>query len=1038
MSDDLQLGIRNEAASVEGLMRAKTAAAHSEGDVIVQEMSPDSALHLLDTHLRRAARGEFGSRSVGRETLAELVDRYNRLLHEIDQMDGRDPSTSLTIPVPPQEIIAITSAGQPAPSDRPTLSLDTGALFTGRGRSGGTVADELRKEILTADRIDILVSFIKQSGLNLIYDALVEFTETRPLRVITTTYMGASDPAAVEKISQLPNTEVKVSYDIQTTRLHAKAYLFHRDSGYSTALIGSSNLSGPAVSTGLEWNIRSSSIETPEIWATATIAFDEYWYSLQFHPYEPVPFADAIAALRASAPKDHRSFISQPRISPFPFQQTILDKLEAERVMHGRNKNLVVAATGTGKTVIAAFDYRRFRDENPEHARLLFVAESWEILRQARDTFRNVLQDFEFGVLGTDIRSTTNMSSLFVTIDSFNSRKVTAMLPTDFYDFIVLDESHHIAAPSYQNLLEHFTPAVLLGLTATPERMDGNSIYKYFDDHSSAEIRLPEAIDRGLLVPFQYFCIDDETDLSAVKFATGSYDAGELEFLYLHDDRRVRLVLSALSEYLPDPQSAKALCFCVSVKHALFMNDRFLKAGLRSAVIVGTTSQVSRQEIVEDFKAGRISFLFVVDVFNEGVDIPEIDTAIFLRPTESLTVFLQQLGRGLRHADGKQQLTVMDFVGRANGSYSYAEKFRALLMKSRRTLRSQIESQEFDLPRGCELRMDEIVQSEVLSRIDSAINLPALKRRIGQYRASGGAADIGEFLTFNSDISPTDLYRTTAPKASPARSFRSLYAAESESAGVLTERTLGRIATIDSFAMLKHVIAALQAPAGSVFTDARAIALEMLYYATNDVAPSEIGFNHVGEWLDATFSDSALRAEALSLANHQLATLDFVSKPITLGYAHGLELHASYRNSREILAGLRENTLERSTPFREGVIYLSDISTDVFFVTLNKDETIHRPTTMYRDYAVSETVFHWETQNRTAPDTPTGLRYQQVGSEGVKALLFVRITDNDPFCFLGPVEYLTHSDSKPMKIMWQLPTPIPENILLPAQAIGAA
>lgn len=585
--------------------------------------------------------------------------------------------------IPPRQLLALAGEQDPyiamgnkaADIIRPSTSPAQSILFTGAEQEP-SLAHELRREIRTADRIDMLVSFIRWSGMRLLMDELRSFVERGgKLRVITTTYMSATDVKAVQELSKLPNTEVRISYDTKHTRLHAKAYIFGRNTGFSTAYVGSSNISNAALLSGLEWNVKIAEKEQSDIMRKMEATFDSYWNSPDFSLYHADQEAELRIALRAEKDAQDKTPALFFDLRPYPFQQEILDELAAEREVRGHFRNLVVAATGTGKTLISAFDYRSFRAHHANKpSRLLFIAHRREILSQSREVFRAVMRDPNFGDLMIGEEQPEKPEHVFATIQTISSQKLWERLPADYFDYIVVDEFHHAAAPTYREVLNYLTPQILLGLTATPERLDGQDILGCFDGHVAAELRLPEAIERGFLCPFQYFGVSDTVDLDDLRWTRHGYDPQQLANRYWANAQiasiRAQHIASSLDHYVTDMDEVKALGFCVSKEHAAFMAERFNECGIPSIALTSDTPKEERMGAIGRLKSGENKCIFTVDLFNEGIDIPDVNTLLFLRPTESLTVFLQQLGRGLRQSEGKDCVTVLDFIGQANKKYA--------------------------------------------------------------------------------------------------------------------------------------------------------------------------------------------------------------------------------------------------------------------------------------------------------------------------------------------------------------------------------
>ena len=979
--------------------------------------------------------------------ITDQVDLANRIVSLIEQETKEAAFASLGVDQRAEQLLALLWEQAPrlavgrtaADLSRPETSIAQSSLFTGAIYEP-QMYTELKKEIVSADRIDMLVSFIKWSGLRLLMDELREFTQNGgELRIITTSYMGATDVKAIEELRALPNTKIKVSYDTKRTRLHAKTYVFYRNTGFTTAYVGSSNLSNAAISSGLEWNVKVTHRDLPETIDKIAATFESYWNSSEFEYYSEDQRERLARALKAEKYYDSNNAVYTMDIAPYSYQQEILDKLEAERAVRGYTRNLVVAATGTGKTVISALDYKRFRKQNPgKPCRLLFVAHREEILRQSLYTFRAVLKDANFGELFVGNNRPESIDHLFMSIQMFNSQGFAEKTASDFYDYIVVDEFHHAAAPTYQKLLTYYQPKILLGLTATPERMDGKSILSYFGNRIAAEIRLPEAIDRKLLCPFQYFGVTDTVDLNTLKWSAGGYDKNELSNLYTLSgavaNRRADLVVSSLLRYVTDIDEVKGLGFCVSVEHAEFMCHYFNSRGIPSIFLTGKSSDEERKTAKGRLVSGEVRFIFVVDIYNEGVDIPEVNTVLFLRPTESLTIFLQQLGRGLRLAEGKDCLTVLDFIGQANKRYNFEDKFAALLSNTTRSVTREIKEGFVSAPKGCYIQLEKKAARYILDNIRASYgNTAGLVSRAASFTEDSGLElTLAHFLDYY-HLDPRAIYKFSSFSRICARA--DVTPDFSEPLEEILTKAFGRLAVVDSrrwIRFLLDLLPRLDDVDFSALSELEQRMLQMFYVTVWGKAAESWSSDEVLDNLYALSDSPVLLGELLALLRYRYEQIDFIDEPVDLGFDCPLDLHCTYTRDQLLVA----LDFMKPATVREGVKWLPEKQLDVFFVTLNKADKDYSPTTMYNDYSINESLFHWQSQSTTAADSPTGQRYIHHRERGSKVLLFVREFKTDrmtggaeAYTFLGTANYVKHEGSRPMNITWQLDRPIPAKFL---------
>ncbi|KAA9382037.1 DUF3427 domain-containing protein [Microbispora cellulosiformans] len=997
--------------------------------VEVSEVAREEVAHLLGRFV-----GETAARALAMlKEPQEQVDLVNRLLNQLTEPEA--------VADGPNRLLSIVrdSPGASAPV-RPLTSLSEAALLT-NAREDPNLAHELAAELISANRVDLLCAFVKWSGLRILERSLADLQRRGvPLRVITTTYMGATERRALDRLVRDFGAEVRISYEQNSTRLHAKAWLLRRETGFDTAYVGSSNLSRAALLDGLEWNVRLSSVTTARLLDKFEATFDSYWNRPEFELYDPAVDGDRLdEALSRS--KVGQQLFDIPALVPHPFhhQREMLEDLDVERSVHGRYRNLLVAATGTGKTVVAAFDYRNLQHRLGRQPSLLFVAHRREILAQALRTYRQVLAVPDFGELHVGDDRSRAWRHVFASVQSLTAMGIESFDPGHF-DVVVIDEFHHAAARTYRRIIDHLKPKELLGLTATPERADGTWVQdEFFEGRIASELRLWDALDADLLCPFHYFGINDETDLTGIKWSRGSYDSNALDNLFTGDDARARLVFNALNDKVSNLATVRGLGFCVSVRHARFMADFFTRAGLPSLAVDGSTDDASRKAALRALRDGEVRFLFAVDLFNEGLDVPDVDTLLLLRPTESATIFLQQLGRGLRRTPEKEVLTVLDFVGQHRKEYRFANRFQALTGFSRGRLDKQVKDEFPLLPSGSQIVLDRVTKDRLLAELK--IHLGATVNTLTQEIRSCAETSLTAYLEeMGRDIG--DLYRNR-------RYWTSLL----RRAGLLTEpgspleEALGR-----RIRALLHVDDRRRAEAYD-----RLLSADGPRYA--DCSPTDQAFMRMlcfsfwrdggnfssyDEALDQLRKEPVLCEEIRQVLAYGVDRPRYVARPLDAKVgAVPLAVNARY-STEEVLAAIGWASLGGLVPstMREGVAWSPATQCDALFVTLNKNEKEFSPQTMYRDYALTPRLFHWESQNRTSSHSATGMRYQAHDAEGSHVLLFTRERKEnesghpEPFVFHGTARYVEHRGDRPMAITWKLDEEMPADLFRRAAIAG--
>ncbi len=966
----------------------------------------------LSRHFARELEGALRDAGGADQQLAVVHGLLERLAELAPSADADPEATSVAAPAR-----LLQSLYRTAPPLRPASPLSASTLLT-RAPRDPALGHELSREIASADSIDILAAFVTLGGVRAVREELERATRRGArIRLLTTVFTGTTEVNAVDAIASLPGAEVRISYDVRRTRLHAKAWLFERSSGLHTAYVGSANLTATALGSGLEWMVKVCAADLPSVIDKFRGTFDGLWNDAEFEPYDPAA-EDCRQQLRRAL-RDERQSASPAvvplfTLQPFPFQLEILDRLEAERAVHGRHRNLVIAATGTGKTVIGAFDYLRACERARTRPRMLFLAHRREILEQARATFRQVLRDHAFGELHVDGHVPEQWEYVFATIQSA-AGFIGQRLAAAHFRFVVVDECHHAPADSYQRVLRALQPEILLGLTATPERADGRSLLPDFGGRFAAELRLWHALDRQLLVPFEYYGIADAagTSLEKLRWSRNGYQLDELSTLYTGNEARVDLIVEQLRKRVVDPRRIRAIAFCVSIEHARFMARALTERGIPAELVYGDSPDDVRRLAPQRLRERTVNVLCTCDLYNEGVDLPFVDTLLLLRPTTSAALFMQQIGRGLRLFEGKTSCLVLDFIGQHRAEFRFDGIYSAITGVPRGRLERDVKEGFPYLPSGCVFQLDAVVKERVLASLKGAIATAAvLARELREMVGRGPEVTLGAFLE-DSGREVEEVYRAGGWTALRARAG-ALEGVDGDTLDL--SRRLERLLHTDDVTRLGLW---KQAP-GADRDGSYLRRLTML----------EFQLNHRGVLRDPAegapwlFGQAAIRDELSQLADVLTERVALAEEAYPVP-EWPLALHRHY-SRREIVAavGFVKPGSKGVTP-QAGILQLKEEKRELLFVTLDKSAASFSPTTRYRDYAISRTLFHWETQAAASRDRPSGRRYLDSPGNGWRFYLFVRTDPDAPYAFLGEARIESATGDRPIGITWKLEHAIP-------------
>ncbi|WP_042349312.1 DUF3427 domain-containing protein [Bacillus massiliigorillae] len=1021
---------------------------------LVQKITPKEYVEVLILDTAKKLDEKYSELAVSEnyDEIIELTQRVNQLL------SGKSDSFKL-----PLSMITYSTENEiPAMED---LYLTRLGLLHNEKNSVKNFFKTLKYEMRTADAVDFMVSFTRMSGLQLIIRALKELEERGvPVRIITSTYMGITEAKALRKLLEFKNVDVRV-IDTQKESFHTKAYSFHRVSDLNTVIIGSSNLSHSALINGHELNVKIPDTSYLPIYEETKRIFENTWNSEQAYSLT----SDFIEKYELTQERKRESnpelmLIKDKNdeydveVKPNFMQRKALENLQYTRDL-GNNKGVVIAATGTGKTYLAAFDVKAF---NPK--KLLFLAHREELLDNAVNTFKKVIKKDElFGKITGSVKE-YEKPFVFSTVQTLHKEHSLTKFSQDEFDYIIIDEFHHAEASTYLKIIEYFNPKFLLGITATPERMDGRDVLALCDHNIVYEIRLRDALEAKLLVPFHYFGVTDETiDYNLIPIKNGLLDEDAL-VKALNTNERTDYIIEMINRYGFHGDKMIALGFCANIKHAQYMTDEFNKRGIKAACLTGNDSVSYREEIVSRLEDTHnpLEIIFTVNIFNEGIDIPKVNLILFLRPTESSTIFIQQLGRGLRKVEGKEFVTILDFIGNYQKSFIVPLALSGQINHKafdKDSLRVAITHEFADLPGGSYVDLDPVSQKQILDKIDS-IKMDAtemLKALYQQFKNElGRSPEIMDFLYSEESPSLTFFihkyksWANTKDAMNDSNEFEQSILSNQLKKEVV-ERLEQQIPLKWPYEMIILELAIKK----------DCVSLDDVIKRLEERFATKISRSHHESFINRSFESLSnlernqkwmfgyvdrelfilnneikelLREEEYRkyiLERIEYGIIDYrrTFKVKLLSLNENLTLYQNYtRNDIQFLSG---STAKKGT-WREGV---SRVGNHYFlFVNLNKSEDVSEHL-LYKDYFIDQSHFHWQSQNKTSHASTVGQDYINHKEKGIKIHLFARKFNKMhgitlPFTYFGELDYVSSHGDKPMSIKWKLQHPVPEDLFI--------
>ena len=921
----------------------------------------------------------------------------------------------------------------------------------------------LKNELLNCKNFYFIVSFIRYSGLQILLSVLDEL-EKKGIKgeIITSVYLNITDSKSLRKLLSYKNIKVKI-YNNSSESFHTKAYLFEKNK-YHTCIIGSSNISQSALYSAEEWNVKLTESSFFQIYKKSISQFKNLWNSdkaIELSEDFIFEYENYKNNLKLQKTFDYIKIKNNKNyFEPNTMQKEILEKLENTRKL-GNKKGLVVAATGTGKTYLAAMDIKNFFEKKEK--KFLFLAHREELLENAILVCKKIMKITE-NKIGRIFGGKKEIEKkiVFATVQSLQNNYLE--FSKNYFDYIVIDEFHHSSAKSYTKIINYFNPKFLLGLTATPERMDGKDILELCDYNLVGEMGLKRSMEQDLIAPFHYFGINDETfDYEKIPYKNGKYQE-DILVKNLSNNKRVNYIIENIKKIGFDGEKMSCIAFCENINHANFMNENFNKNGYISEILTSRTSKFEREKILENFKNKKIEILCVVDILNEGIDIPNINLLLFLRPTFSSTIFTQQIGRGLRKCENKDFVTIIDFIGNHKKDYIIAKFFyeemlnnKNILYSKKEKLIKEIKANFENVPMASYVELDRICQKRIIDKIEK-INFSSkmmLKEAYDNFKNEIGKKDeeILEILDFNKNI---ELFIELSSK------YGSFYTAqknlESNSIDELNFLNIEFLSYLEKKLTLVEPFTYLIM---DLFLDKK-----IKNITENDILKKYKNYFNILEFKNTYLINRILK----ELVEDEI--LDFESNSefknkkiykISKKYKDNFFEDKNFlkRLRQLVILGLSEFKNNNISQFNENILinykeykrielqilldskvpkgswragYANTEKDICLFVTYDKSHILQE-NLKYDNSLHSDDIIQWISQPKTYHTSSVGQMFIKHREKGIKVHIFVRkfaFLDNkktNPFIYLGNANYYKSYGDKPMTILWKLKNKIPFEII---------